>query len=173
MVIRLLTIAITLLCYCNISFAEDKALLIGIGDTLSISVYNERDLSVQVKVEPSGYISVPLLGQVLAVNKTTKVLGHELESAFLDGYLVNPRVSVVVTSFPPFYIKGAVKSPGSYEFVPGLTIDQAIAIAGGLKDRASKDHWYILRGIKRTKLKAKKNSKVVSGDIITIEESIF
>jgi polysaccharide biosynthesis/export protein VpsN len=170
----LIKILLLLSLFCSLgAYADDESLKIGVGDVLSIVVYNEADLTVRAKVGQSGRLSVPLIGDILVVNKTTQQLSNELEVAFKNGYLVHPSVSVIVEAYRPFYIKGAVKAAGAYEFVLGLTLDQAIAIAGGLKDRASKDKWYILRGVERKKIKAKKNSKVYPGDIITIEESIF
>jgi len=110
LVIRLLIVAfVTAIFFSNASLASDKALVIGIGDTISISVYNEIDLSVRVRVGPSGQVNVPLIGDVFVVNKTVKTLSKELEIAFKDGYLVTPSVTVIIELYRPFYIKGAVK----------------------------------------------------------------
>lgn len=153
--------------------ASEEQFVIGAGDSISIVVYNEPDLTVHTKVGQSGRVRIPLIGDINVINKTSKQLSDELEVAFKDGYLVHPSVAVTIDSFRPFFIKGAVKSAGAYDFVFGLTVDQAVAIAGGFKDRASKDKWYILRGSKRNKTKVKKSTKVLPGDIITIEESVF
>jgi len=155
------------------AFASEEKFVIGAGDSISIVVYNEPDLTVHTKVGQSGRVRIPLIGDINVINKTSKQLSDELETAFKDGYLVHPSVSVIIDSYRPFFIKGAVKSAGAYDFVFDLTVDQAVAIAGGLKDRASKDKWYILRGIQREKIKVKKSTKVIPGDIITIEESVF
>ena len=146
---------------------------IGVGDTLVISVYNEADLFVKVKVDSTGVVKMPLIGEVKVKEKSPSVLEQEIEAALFDGYLTEPDVSVTVAEFRPFFIKGAVKLPGAYDFRLNLTVNQAIAIGGGLKDRASKSDWYILRGANREKISVSKENQVAPGDIIQIEESIF
>jgi protein involved in polysaccharide export with SLBB domain len=66
-----------------------------------------------------------------------------------------------------------VRSPGVYPFSLELTVDQAIAIAGGLKDRASRSGWHIIRGEDKTELEVDKDTKVLPGDVITIKASLF
>jgi polysaccharide export outer membrane protein len=154
-----------------LSVANDYA--IGAGDVIVIEVYNERDLSVRAKVYQSGVLRIPLLGDVTVAGKTSKQLSIDLELAYLDGYLVDPSVSVVIESYRPFFIRGAVSQSGIYGFEYNLTVDQAIAIAGGLKDRASKREWYIIRGNEKDRVKVTKESSVFPGDIIEIEESLF
>lgn len=146
---------------------------IGAGDTILIDVYNEKDLYVRARIGKNGTLKFPLIGIISVSGKTTKQLEVELEAALFDGYLVDPDVSVAIESFRPFYIKGAIKSAGAYEFKFDLTVDQAIAVAGGLKDRASKKDWYIIRGSEKIRSKATKETIVMPGDIIEIEESIF
>lgn len=146
---------------------------IGPGDVIAISVYNESDLSVRANVGQSGVLKIPLIGDVQVAGKTSKELSQELESAYLDGYLVNPSVSVVIESFRPFFIRGAVSKSGAYKFEYDLTVDQAIAIAGGLKDRASKKDWYVIRGAEKQRIKVTKDARIFPGDILEIEESLF
>ena len=155
------------------AYASDEQFLLGPGDVIKIDVYNEPDLALQAKVANSGELRVPLLGNVRVAGKTVQQLNDELESAYLDGYLVNPSVSVVVKAFRPFYVRGAVVSPGAYAFDFDMTVEQAIAVAKGLKDRASKRDWFIIRDSEKTRDKALKGTKVRPGDIIEIEESIF
>lgn len=155
------------------AFAEDREFLIGSGDSLLIEVYNERDLTVRARVPKSGKLRIPLLGDITVVGKTSTALARELEALYFDGYLVNPSVSVLIEQFRPFFIRGAVKSSGSYDYEFDLTIDKAIAIAGGLKDRASKSEWFIIRGEDKKRIKVNKDARVFPGDIIEIEESLF
>jgi polysaccharide export outer membrane protein len=82
-------------------------------------------------------------------------------------------VSVLIEEYRPFYIRGEVRSSGVYPFSLELTVDQAIAIAGGLKDRASRSGWHIIRGEDKTKLEVDKDTKVLPGDVITIKASLF
>ena len=162
-----------MLFYSVITIAEDQSFLIGVGDKIVIEVYNEPDLTVRARIDKSGVINFPLLGHVMVLDKTPKQLAAKLEERFLDGYLVNPLVSVLVEEYRPFYIQGEVRSPGVYPFSLELTVDQAIAIAGGLKDRASRSGWYIIRGENKTRVEAKKETKLLPGDVVTIKASLF
>ena len=153
--------------------SDDIEFVIGSGDTLLIEVYNERDLTVHARVPNSGLLRIPLLGDVAVAGKTTTQLARELEAKYFDGYLVNPSVSVLIESYRPFFIRGAVQSSGSYKYEYDLTVDKAIAIAGGLDDRASNSEWFIIRGKDQVRIKVSKETKVYPGDIIEIEESLF
>ena len=121
----------------------------------------------------SGNVKIPLLGPMNVTGVTAKQLSEKLEAAYFDGYLVNPIVTVTIEEFRPFYIKGAVAASGAYKFDYDLTVDQAIAIAGGLKDRASRSEWFIVRGPQKRKFKVTRETKVFPGDTIEIEESLF
>jgi protein involved in polysaccharide export with SLBB domain len=164
-------IATTFCSFSTVAGPDDY--VIGAGDALTIKVYNELDLAVRAKVPQSGVLRIPLLGDINVVDKTIDQLSLELENAYLDGYLVNPSVSVVVDSFRPFYIRGAVKKSGVYQFEFDLTVDQAVAIAGGLEDRASNTAWFVIRGAQKKRVKVSKESRVYPGDIIEIQESLF
>lgn len=164
---------IIMLLGCKAVLAATEEFKIGPGDVIAISVYNEPDLLVRANVGQSGVLKIPLIGDVRVAGKTSKELSQELEAAYLDGYLVEPSVSVVIESFRPFFIRGAVTKSGAYKFEYDLTVDQAIAIAGGLKDRASKKDWYIIRGSEKQRIKVTKDARVFPGDILEIEESLF
>jgi protein involved in polysaccharide export with SLBB domain len=153
--------------------AADEQFMIGVGDRIMVTVYNEADLTMQARIDKSGIVNFPLLGHLSVLNKTPKQLANELEQKLLDGYLVKPLVSVLIEEYRPFYINGEVRSPGGYPFSLELTVDQAIAIAGGLKDRASRSGWHIIRGEDKTKLDVDKDTKVLPGDVITIKASLF
>lgn len=172
--IRLL-ISLTLLCsYCTHgqgAMAGEYA--IGVGDTIVISVYNEKDLFVRNQVDVTGVVKIPLIGGINVIDKSPSVLEREIEAALFDGYLVDPDVTVSVERYRPFYVKGAVKLPGSYEFRLNLTVEQAIAIGGGLRDRASKSAWYVVNGTDKQKRKVTKADLIKPGDTLHIEESIF
>lgn len=172
MVSRFLVLLVFSLCSW-LTRAEDEQFVIGVGDKIMVTVYNEPDLTVRARIDKSGVVNFPLLGSLSVSNKTPKQLANELEQQLLDGYLVNPLVSVLIEEYRPFYIQGEVRSPGVYPFSLELTVDQAVAIAGGLKDRASRSGWYIIRGQDKTKLDVEKDSKVLPGDVITIKASLF
>jgi polysaccharide export outer membrane protein len=153
--------------------AADEQFMIGVGDRILVTVYNEPDLTIRARIDKSGVVNFPLLGNLSVSNKTPKQLASELEAKLLDGYMVKPLVSVLIEEYRPFYIRGEVRSPGVYPFSLELTVDQAVAIAGGFKDRASSSGWYIIRGKDKTKLKVEKDTKVLPGDVITIKASLF
>lgn len=161
--------------YLSSSFilAADEQFVIGVGDRIIVTVYNEPDLTVRARIDKSGVVNFPLLGNLSVSSKTPKQLASELEQKLLDGYMVKPLVSVLIEEYRPFYIRGEVRSPGVYPFSLELTVDQAVAIAGGLKDRASRSGWYIVRGEDKTKLEVNKDTKVLPGDVITIKASLF
>nr|WP_136252312.1 polysaccharide biosynthesis/export family protein [Ningiella ruwaisensis] len=162
------------LCIASTSgYANQNEFVIGVGDTLAISVYNEPDLFVNTKVDSSGLIKMPLLGDLNVAGKTAKTISKELEAMFADGYLVNPNVSVTVESFRPFYIRGEVTRPGAYETSFGMTVEQAFTIAGGLTDRASSHNWLILREGQNERIKANKDTFVMPGDTVEIGQSFF
>lgn len=172
MSLRLL-ILVLLTIFSSVTMASEEPFVIGVGDRIMVTVYNEPDLTVRARIDKSGVVNFPLLGILSVTNKTPKQLANELEQKLLDGYMVKPLVSVFVEEYRPFYIRGEVRSPGVYPFSLELTVDQAVAIAGGLKDRASRSGWYIIRGEEKTKIEVEKDTKVLPGDVITIKASLF
>jgi protein involved in polysaccharide export with SLBB domain len=181
-------------CLSFTSFANESGLSgyrLGAGDLISISVYDEADLSLEVRIGLSGEISYPLLGDVVVTGLTPKLLEQKLTSGLKGPYLVAPSVSVSIIEYRPFYVIGEVKKPGSYPFHPGLTVDKAISISGGFTERASKGSIYVIHDDRthRTELKGEKpdgqrgkraEKKQVElydviqpGDVVTIEQSFF
>ncbi len=154
--------------------ANDDLFIIEVGDIISIKVYNEPELNVlRAKLSSSGTVRVPLVGNVVIRGKTAQAVSEEIEAGLLDGYLVSPSVSVLVETVRPFYIKGAVNLPSAYTFNVGMNVEQAIAVAGGLKERASSSGWYVVRQGEEKKIKVTRSFKILPGDIIEIEESLF
>lgn len=149
---------------------------LGAGDVISIVVFGEDDLKREkIRLSDSGTIAYPILGEI-------KVLGHtagEVEKIVADGlrgrYLVNPQVSVTVDQYRPYFITGQVGSSGGYPYQPGLTIRKAVSLAGGFKERASKDKIFVVRDKEKgTKpVKVDLDTPVYPGDTITVEESFF
>lgn len=148
---------------------------LGQGDKITIQVFDEPDLSIESVVGANGIISYSYLGDIVVGGKSVDEVETTISSLLENGYLVNPSVNVTVTQFRPFFINGEVRNPGSYSYQPGLTLDKAIALAGGLTDRASLRKMYIVRGGKndRKQVTVKMSSQVAPGDSITIEEGFF
>lgn len=149
---------------------------LGAGDVIRISVHGEPDLSFeQVHLTDAGTFTFPFIGEVEARGKTTGQVQRILAERLQDGYLLNPRVSVSIAQYRPFYISGEVKQPGGYPYQPGLTLDRAIALAGGLTERASTNRMSIVRGDddSRKAEKANLGTLVRPGDTITINQGFF
>jgi len=160
----------------NDSSAEaDVSYRLGAGDKLQIDVFNQANLTGEYTLDGNGRFTMHLIGQVNAVGKTPIELEALLISRLKPDYLVNPRISVRVQSYRPFYIIGEVNSPSSYAYVDGMTYLTAVAIAGGFTYRAKKDHVYVVRGgdLDGKERKLDVSDKVRPGDIIRIAERMF
>lgn len=156
--------------------ADDNQYSLGSGDVISINVFGEGDLSLdKVRLNDAGKFSYPFLGEIDAAGKTASQLEQQLVSGLKDGYLVAPRVSVRILEYRDFFVNGEVKSPGGYPFKPGLTLRKAIALAGGFTERASKSKLSIIRDADadRTPQQASLETRIMPGDLITIEQSFF
>ena len=155
--------------------AEKQRYSLGPGDLLSINVFGEDDLSIKkIRISANGTISFPLLGEILVRNMNANELENALIRQLKDGYLKKPVVTVSVIEYRLFYINGEVKKPGGYNFVEGLTIQKAVALAGGFTERASKDKITIETEAAPGKIKeVGLNNKVNPGDVITVDESFF
>ena len=146
------------------------------GDVISISVFGEDDMKMgRTRLTDAGTISYPVLGEIEVRGKTV----GELEALIADGlrgrYLVNPRVSVSIDEYRPFFINGQVALPGSYPFQPSLTVAKAVTLAGGFTERASQSKIFLVREGDRTgtRIKVELNDLIHAGDIVTVEESFF
>jgi polysaccharide export outer membrane protein len=106
------------------------------GDRLRVIVFGQDSLSNSYAVDGSGHVSLPLIGSVEAQGLTTNELEHAIEARLRNGFLREPRVSVEVEAFRPFFVLGEVTTAGQYPFVNGMTVQTAVAIAGGFTPRA-------------------------------------
>ena len=155
--------------------ADEAAYKLGAGDQIKVTVFGQEDLSGQFLVDGTGIISLPLIGNVRAGNVTTRELEEAIVDKLKPDYLKNPRVSVEVLNYRPFYIIGEVKNPGSYPYVSGMSIVNAVALAGGFTYRAREDRIFITRGADqtRTKQEATRDTVVLPGDVIEVPERFF
>ena len=146
----------------------------GVSDELSIVVRNlgQTEYSFNVRIPRNGLISVPLLGEVLVRGQSIQQAETLLESKLRNGYLKQPEVTIRVTEYRPFYIDGAVNSPGAYSFQHGLTIEKAIVLAGGLSDAADEANIIVSpENDSDQERTANLAVMVAPGDVITIGES--
>lgn len=144
--------------------------LLGPGDVIRISVLHEDSLSVEVRISEKGSFSYPIVGEVHAAGKTTTELEHAIRAGLSGAYLMDPQVSVNIVEYRKFFIGGEVRSPGAHPYHPGLTINKAIAIAGGPTERASEEIMVIRENDPtRTPQKETVNSPVRPGDQIEVK----
>ncbi len=160
----------------NLNLDDPEAYVLGNGDSISILVFDETDLTMEAQIGDSGEINYSYLGALKVSGKTPVQLEREITSALKDGYLVNPSVNVTIKQYRPFFITGEVRNPGSYSFQPGLTLEKAITLAGGLTDRASSRRMFVVRADAEdqdNKKRIKMSSQVGPGDVIEISEGFF
>jgi protein involved in polysaccharide export with SLBB domain len=147
------------------------------GDKLLIIVFGEETLTGEYVLTSAGNLGFPLVGNLPATGKTVEELQAAIATALSDGYVNNARVSVQVISFRPFYILGEVNRPGEYPVSTGLTLQQAVASAGGYTYRANTRRVYVKRATETTErlfdLRDKKPVIVRAGDTIRIGERHF
>ena len=156
--------------------ADDiKGYTLGAGDRLKVTVFNEPDLSGDFEVNGQGSVSLPLIGQIKVIGQTTVEVQVLLTQKYGKDYLVNPNISVEVTNYRPFFIIGEVNHPGSYPYVNGMTVINAVALAGGYTPRANHDRIKIKHGSDTTdqEQEVKEDSAVLPGDVIQVPERIF
>jgi protein involved in polysaccharide export with SLBB domain len=145
------------------------------GDSLRVSVYGHADLSGEFEVDGAGQLSLPLIQDVEAEGKTLNELEQIITDKLKPDYLLNPRVAVEILNYRPFYIVGEVNDPGSYAYVSGMTVINAVALAGGFTYRANKREVKITRDQSGDKddFSGKTDTTVLPGDVIEIGERFF
>lgn len=146
------------------------------GDMISVRVLGEDDLKREkVKLSDAGTISFPVLGEIKVKGMTAAALEDFITKGLKGRYLLNPQVTVTIDEYRNYYVNGMVEKPGGYPFSPGLNVRKAITLAGGFKERASRDKINIIRDDdpKQIQRKVDLNAVVLPGDILTIEESFF
>jgi polysaccharide export outer membrane protein len=109
------------------------------GDKLRVVVYGQEGLTNTYAIDAGGSITMPLIGQVRARGRTPAALAADISAKLRHGYIREPSVAVEIESYRPFFILGEVAAPGQYPYVPNMTVESAIAIAGGFSPRAKRD----------------------------------
>jgi len=130
------------------ALAEDREISeyrIAPNDLLEIKVYEEPDLTKDVRVSQDGQVSYPLLGNIKVVGLSARQLEDKIAGLLGEDYLVNPQVSVTVKEYVRVSILGEVRSPGSYEIKGILPLTRVLAMAGGLNERANSCDIKIIR----------------------------
>lgn len=145
------------------------------GDKLRITVYGQPELTREYQIDGAGRLAFPLAGTMQARGMTPATLEAALVKKLDPDYVRDASVSVEVLSFRPFYIVGEVKTPGSYQYVPGMTVLNAVAMGGGYTYRARESNFLVRRpsGDGITQLVATADTPLLPGDIVTVRERYF
>jgi polysaccharide export outer membrane protein len=118
---------------------RDAVYRLDAGDKLRVVIYGQDGLSNTYTVDAGGTINMPLIGMLSARGRTTSELAAEISAKLRKGYIRDPSVAVQIESYRPFFILGEVAAPGEYPYVPNMTVESAVAIAGGFTPRARHD----------------------------------
>ncbi len=145
------------------------------GDRLRVIVFGQDSLSNSYTVDTVGHISMPLIGAVNAKGQTTKSLEDQIAGKLRGGFLREPKVSVEVEQYRPFFILGEVTTSGQFPFVNGMTVQTAVAIAGGYQPRANRHMAEVTRMVNGEVVTGRVplDAPVRPGDTVTIVERYF
>ena len=149
--------------------------LLASGDRVRVIVFGQDSLSNSFAVDGAGNISMPLIGLVKAYGLTTAELARTVEARLRAGYLRDPGVSIEVEAFRPFFALGEVTTSGQYPFINGMTVQNAIAVAGGFTPRGAQDAVDITRIIDGRPVTASVplSFPLRPGDTINVKERFF
>jgi polysaccharide export outer membrane protein len=154
---------------------EDGPYTLDSGDKLRIVVFGQDAISNNYTVDAQGQVMLPLVGGVEARGLTTAQLAGAITGRLKSGFVRDPSVAVEIETYRPFFVLGEVTFPGQYPYVPNMTVENAIAIAGGFTPRASKDKVTITRKVQgvpaRTTLPLR--YPIRPGDTVEISERWF
>ncbi|MEH6589995.1 MAG: polysaccharide biosynthesis/export family protein [Halioglobus sp.] len=155
---------------------QEQGYTLSSGDSIRVHVYGEPDLSFDnLLIGHNGRISYPFLGELKIAGQTAAQLQQILINGLKPDYLIDPRISVSIVRYRPFFINGEVKSPGGVEFQPGLTLRKAISLAGGFTERANKKEVLVITDSdpERKEQKVGLDYRVQPGDIFTVRDTFF
>ena len=162
----------------------DQDYRIGGNDLLEITVAGEEDLTQQVRVATSGYISYPLLGRIQCAGKSVAELEDFIRFALAKDYIKDPRVRILVKEYSNVYVFGQIQAPGPLSFKGGMTVLQAVTMAGGFNKIANRRKIGIVRGFGESRQVIYANLAAIAagktndislqpGDTIVVPESFF
>lgn len=149
---------------------------LGAGDKIRVIVYTEPNLSGEFIVGPSGAVALPLIGAIDVLGRSVGEVQGAVETRLKDGYLKDPRVSIEVLTYRPFYILGEVNRPGEYPYTAGLTITRAVATAQGYTYRANTRRVFVKHAGQPQEVRISADAGgvlVMPGDIIRVPERLF
>jgi polysaccharide biosynthesis/export protein len=156
-------------------FGDEGPYTLDSGDRLRIVVFGQEGLTNSYSVDASGCIAIPLIGSVLARGATTHELSRRIADKLRQGYIREPHVAVEIEAYRPFFILGEVSQPGQYPYVANMTVETAVAIAGGFAPRAFRQTVIVTRFVngQQLRLTVPVNCPVRPGDTVNVQERWF
>ncbi len=153
----------------------DQPYRLGAGDRIRVTVFEQAGLTNTYNVDQSGYISLPLVGAIPARGHTAQQLEGEIAAKLRQGYLRDPDVSVEIDRYRPIFVMGEVGAAGQYSYVPGLTVQKSIAIAGGFSPRANQESVDITRDVNGKVFtgRVRISDPLMPGDTVYVRERLF
>jgi polysaccharide export outer membrane protein len=145
------------------------------GDRLRVTVFGQDGLTNAYVVGASGYIAMPLIGQIMARGLTTDQLSARIAEKLKDGFIRDPHVAVEIEAYRPFFILGEVTQPGQYPYVANMTGETAVAIAGGFTPRASRQTVTLTLNYngQQVRMAVPLTYELRPGDTVTVHERWF
>ena len=145
------------------------------GDKLRVVVFGQEGLTNTYAIDAGGSITMPLIGAVAARGKTPAGLAAEISAKLRNGYIRDPSVAVEVESYRPFFILGEVAAPGQYPYVPNMSVESAVAIAGGFSPRARRDSVTVTHsdGAGSSRVIVPLGTPISPGDTVLVNERWF
>ena len=156
---------------------REPAYTLDTGDKLRVVVFGQDGLSNSYFVDAAGQVTIPLIGAVTARGLTPQQLSRAVAARLRGGFIREPHVAIEIETYRPFFILGEVTQPGQYPYVPNMTVETAVAIAGGFTPRAYRYEVKIDRPTAGTVVRGRSAvpllTRVQPGDTITIKERWF
>ena len=156
-------------------FRYDAAYHLDAGDRLRVVIYGQEGLTNTYAIDAGGSITMPLIGSVPARGRTPAGLAAEISAKLRGGFIRDPTVAVEVEAYRPFFILGEVAAPGQYPYVPNMTVESAVAIAGGFSPRALRDRITVTHtdGAGSTRFVVPPGTSISPGDTVLVSERWF
>lgn len=154
--------------------ADDSDYMLAPGDVINITVFNEPELSVEgMRIPGNGVVSYPLLGRIDTRNHSLATFEKHLTALLLNGYLKKPEVSISMSEYRPFFVKGDVNQPGRHPFAEGMTLEQALTIAGGSAEFGDNTRISVNRHDGQTVEAQDAGFQIRPGDVITVKRDVI
>lgn len=174
-ILRVVAATALMVCAALTAAQQSASYVLGPGDQVAISVFGEPDLSIEFTVSDDGVLSYPFLGELTAAGRTVTEFEQHIADGLRGDYLINPEVTVAIKQYRPFFLNGEINRPGGYPYQPGLTLEKALALAGGLSPRAARNKIVVKRGSGDSDeiISIEMSDPVYAGDVITVPQSFF